>query len=121
MPILNFKLEPSVRKRMLRAFLDLLMIRILTQHSMSSYEINKTLTKKYHVMIGPSTIYSKLSTLEEQGSIQSDKGRSGKVYRLTDQGKQIASNMPFFIEEICENTKAMLNSKIVPYKKEKVD
>ena len=114
---MKLELEPNVRERSLRAFLDLVMIRLLAQHSMSSYEINKALTKEFGVTIGPSTIYSKLSTLEKHGSIRCVKGRSGNVYSLTEQGHQIVSDMPTLIEEICTFTKVILSSQIVPFKK----
>jgi len=102
-------LEPNIRERSLRAFLDLVMIRMLTQHSMSSYEINKALTKEFGVIIGPNTIYSKLYLLEKRGAVKCSKGRSGKVYSLTAQGHQIAGTLSALTEEICNSVKPMLS------------
>jgi DNA-binding PadR family transcriptional regulator len=115
--VLKLELEPSVRERNLRAFLDLVILCMLAQHPMSSYAINKALTREFGVMIGPTTIYSKLNTLKKHGSTQCDRGRSGNIYSLTEQGQQIVSEMPTLIEEICTCTKAMLNSQITPIKK----
>ena len=109
--VLKLELEHSVPERILRAFLDLVILRFLAQHPLSSYEINKALAKEFGVMIGPSTIYRKLYTLEKHGSIQCTKGRSGNIYSLTEQGQQIASAMPALIEEICTSTKAILRAK----------
>jgi DNA-binding PadR family transcriptional regulator len=86
---------------------------------MSSYEINKALTKEFHVMIGPSTIYSKLYTLEKQGQIQRVEGRVGKVYELTEQGQQTISNMPLIIEEICDSAQILLTNQTIAYRKNK--
>ena len=50
------------RERSIKAFLDLVILHLLSKHAMSGYEINKALVKKFGLMVGPSTIYSKLST-----------------------------------------------------------
>ena len=84
---------------------------------MSGYEISRILTRDFGVIVGPSTVYSKLYTLEKHGSIQCFKGRSGNVYSLTEQGHQIVSEMPVLIEEICTFVKAILSSQIAPFKK----
>ncbi len=73
-------LQPSIGERMLRAFLDLVMMCMLKQHPMSAYEINGVLMRDFGVRVGSSTIYSKLYTLEKQGQIHCVMGRSGKVY-----------------------------------------
>ena len=117
--VVKFQLEPSVRERSLRAFLDLAIVRVLAQHSMSGYEVTKALTKELGVMIGPSTIYSKLHTLEKHGLIKCVKGRSGNIYSLTERGQQIAIDMPALIEEICTFTKAILSSQTAPINKKK--
>jgi DNA-binding PadR family transcriptional regulator len=57
------------KERIVKAFLDVVMLSLLSKHAMSGYEIDKELVKKFGLMIGPSTIYSKLSTLEKQGFI----------------------------------------------------
>ncbi|MCW4019003.1 MAG: PadR family transcriptional regulator [Candidatus Bathyarchaeota archaeon] len=95
---------------MLRAFLDLVMIRMLGQHSMSAYEIGIVLMKKFGVRVGPSTIYSKLSTLEKQGEIYCVEGRSGKVYGLTQQGQQTMNDMPAVIVEMSDSAKELLTN-----------
>jgi len=75
---------------------------------MSAYEINKALTKNFQVMIGPSTIYSKLSTLEESGDICRTQSRSGKEYSLTEQGHETINDIPAIIAEILKSAKELL-------------
>jgi DNA-binding PadR family transcriptional regulator len=108
----------SIRERVLKAFLDLVIIRLLSQHSMSGYEINKAITKQTGIMLNPSTIYSKLYTLEKQGQACYVMVRSGKIYSLTPQGHQTMKKMPVILVEICETTKNLLiNQKTVDKRK----
>ena len=67
---------------------------------MSSYEINKALIKKFGLIIGPTTIYSKLSTLEKQGLLNCTVIRSGKIYCLTEEGKQIETDTQTVIDDV---------------------
>jgi DNA-binding PadR family transcriptional regulator len=91
-------------------------MRIIEEHSMSSYEINKALTREFGVIIGPSTIYLKLGTLEKRGSIQCVEGRSGKIYSLTEQGHKIIMNVPIIVEEICNFTITILEKRVIHFK-----
>ena len=88
------------QERGIRTFLDLVILHLLSKHAMSSYEINKALVKKFGLMIGPSTIYSKLSTLEKQGFLSCAPSRSGKVYTLTEEGKQLEASMGTILEDV---------------------
>jgi DNA-binding PadR family transcriptional regulator len=102
--------ELNIRERILKAFLDLVIMCMLRYHSMSSYEINKTLTTGFGIIIGPSTIYSKLYTLEKQGSVTCSMSRSGKVYSLTEQGRQTTDDISDITEEICRSIKLMFRN-----------
>jgi DNA-binding PadR family transcriptional regulator len=89
------------KERIVKAFLDVVMLSLLSKHAMSGYEIDKELVKKFGLMIGPSTIYSKLSTLEKQGFISCATSRSGKVYSLTEDGKQLEANTESVLDNVC--------------------
>lgn len=89
------------RERIVKTFLDLVILHLLSKHAMSGYEINKALVKKFGLMIGPSTIYSKLNTLEKQGFIGCATSRSGKVYSLTEDGKQLKANTEQILNDVC--------------------
>lgn len=88
------------RERAVKAFLDLVMLHLLSKRAMSAYEINKALVNKFGLMIGPSTIYSKLSTLEKQGCLNCETSRSGKVYGLTEEGKQLEANTATLLADV---------------------
>jgi len=89
------------KERIVKAFLDVVMLSLLSKHAMSGYEIDKELVKKFGLMIGPSTIYSKLSTLEKQGFISCATSRSDKVYSLTEDGKQLEANTESVLDNVC--------------------
>jgi DNA-binding PadR family transcriptional regulator len=102
------------RERAVKAFLDLVMLHLLSKHAMSGYEISKALIKKFGLIIGPSTIYSKLFTLEKQGLLNCTESRSGKVYSLTEEGKQLAANT----ESVLNDVHSYLTSKLPKTKKD---
>jgi DNA-binding PadR family transcriptional regulator len=89
------------KERVVKAFLDLVILHILSKHAMSGYAIDKSLVKKFGLMVGPSTIYSKLSTLEKQGFISCSSTRSGRVYSLTEDGKQLEANTESVLDNVC--------------------
>ncbi len=88
------------REKAVKASLDLIMLHLLSMHAMSGYEINKVLIRKFGLIIGPSTIYSKLSILEKKGLLKCETCRSGKVYSLTPEGREIAIKKEVIINKI---------------------
>ncbi|MCW4010585.1 MAG: PadR family transcriptional regulator [Candidatus Bathyarchaeota archaeon] len=112
------KLKPDVGERMFRAFLDLVILRLLEEHAMSAYEIGMAVTKNFGLRVVPSTIYAKLYSLEKQKQIRADKNKSGKSYSLTELGKQTVSNMPLTIEEINDSVKILLSKNSLCKKRE---
>jgi DNA-binding PadR family transcriptional regulator len=108
--ILKLELKPILRERSLKAFLDLAILCALTEHSMTGYEINRLFLKKYRIFIGPSTIYSKLTSMERKGWIKCVRNRAGRVYSLTEKGQQTAANMTGITKEIQGFIRTILKS-----------
>ena len=102
------ELKPTLQERSLRAFLDLAILSVLAEHPMTGYEINRIFLKKHRIYVGPSTIYSKLSSIEKKGWIECVKNGAGRVYGLTEHGKNIATNMPDMTREIHSFVKILL-------------
>ncbi|MCW4018055.1 MAG: PadR family transcriptional regulator [Candidatus Bathyarchaeota archaeon] len=105
---------------MLRALLDLVILRLLEEHPMSAYEIGEVLTRNFGSRISPSTIYCKLSALQNQKQIHCEKTKSGKSYSLTELGKQTVNDLPLVVEEICESVQILLRSKNGLFKKKEM-
>jgi DNA-binding PadR family transcriptional regulator len=93
-----------VQERSLNAFLDLAILCTLVDKAMTGYEINRFLTKKFGIIIGPNTIYSKLTTIERKGWTKSVQNRAGRAYCLTERGREITDN----INSIAEETRSFI-------------
>ena len=107
--IVKPELKPTLQERSLRAFLDLAILCVLAEHPMTGYEINRIFLKKHRIYVGPSTIYSKLASIERKGWLECVKNGAGRVYGLTEQGKNIAANMPNMTREIQSFMRILLN------------
>ena len=108
--ILKLVLKPSIQERSLRAFLDLAIVRVLADRSMTGYEMSGLFVKKFGMPIGPSMIYSKIYSLERKGMIKCIRNRVGRAYSLTEQGHEIVNNIASITEEIQKFTRTMLSS-----------
>jgi DNA-binding PadR family transcriptional regulator len=109
--ILKLELKSTLQERSLKAFLDLAILCALTEYPMTGYEINRLFLKKHRIFIGPSTIYSKLSSMERKGWIKCVRNRAGRVCSLTEKGRQIAADMAGIAKEIQFFIRTMLKSR----------
>jgi DNA-binding PadR family transcriptional regulator len=108
--ILNLELKPTLQERSLKAFLDLAILCALTDHPMTGYEINRLFLKKHRIFIGPSTIYSKLTTMEREAWIKCVRNRAGRVCSLTEKGRKITADMTGINREIQDFIRTILKS-----------
>lgn len=108
--ILKQKLKPSIQKRSLRAFLDLVILRMITHKPMTAYELNSLFVKKFGIIISPATVYSKLSSMEREGLITCVQYRPGRTYSITEQGRKIVDSITSITEEIQDSIKLLLRS-----------
>jgi DNA-binding PadR family transcriptional regulator len=108
--ILNLELKPTMQERSLKAFLDLAILCALTDHPMTGYEINRLFLKKHRIFIGPSTIYSKLATMERKAWIKCVRNRAGRVCSLTEKGRKITADATGITREIQGFIRTILKS-----------
>jgi len=87
----------EMQRRIVKNFLDMLILRGLSKHSMTGYGIIAFLNNKFHTLLSSGTIYHYLYVLERKGWIKGESTKKGTVYTLTKQGK--------------ENIRTFLNSK----------
>jgi len=97
--VLNLKSEilKQMHKRIVKNFLDVVILMELSKHSMSGYDVISFVHNKFHMLLSSGTVYSNLYFLEKNGLIRSEQARRKRIYMLTEQGKETA--------------KAFLNSK----------
>ena len=96
---MNVSFKPSVQERMLKAFLDLTVLQMLKQQSMTAYQIDNLIMEKYHSKISPSVIYAKLAIMERQALIECHP-HHGKTYSLAEKGQDLLANKHEIIKEI---------------------
>jgi DNA-binding PadR family transcriptional regulator len=90
---MNSKYQKEVQTKLTKGLLDTIILQYLQQESMHGYQLITKIRKGFGVYFGPSTIYPMLGLLEKKGHIESawnmDCERPKKVYKLTEQGKNV--------------------------------
>lgn len=85
---LEFEFLSEMRERLVKDFLDMLILMKLRRKNRSGYEIVKYIPERFHLLISTGTIYYTLQCLEREGFIKSTKGHRSRVYGLTNQGEE---------------------------------
>jgi DNA-binding PadR family transcriptional regulator len=85
---------------MVRAFLDIVIMRMLLNRPMTGYELENEILSKSKVRIGPNVIYTKLSSMEHQKLIVCIIIGRGRRYELLDTGKKLVTDREKLCEEI---------------------
>jgi DNA-binding PadR family transcriptional regulator len=109
--IMSFsEITPTVQKRILKAFIDLAILRALTSQIMTGYGINGFFSQKLGITASPSMVYASLSAMERKGWIKCVRNRNGRAYGLTDKGKEIIDKMPNISKDIQAFVRILLSS-----------
>ena len=83
------KLAHELRERIVRSFLDFLILAILTRNpSMSADDLAKYIHQKLKVSLSLGILCSHLFHLERHGLILGDSIKNRKSYRITQKGKE---------------------------------
>ena len=78
----------EIQERLVRSFLDMLILMKLRQSTMSGYDIVKFISKRFHLFISSGTVYSTLYHSEMQGLTESAESRRKRIYTLTNEGEE---------------------------------
>ena len=97
---MSVNLKPNIQERMLRAFLDLIILQILQHRSMTAYRIDSFIMDKFSTKLSPSVVYAKLYSMERQDLIKCVQLGHSKSYSLSGKGKELLANKHGIIEEI---------------------
>jgi DNA-binding PadR family transcriptional regulator len=100
---LNVNFRPSVQERMLKAFLDVVILQMLCHQSMTAYRIDSLILERFQAKINTGVIYSKLVTMEREDLVKC-KMNFGKTYSLTEKGEKLLNNKASIIKEIQNST-----------------
>jgi DNA-binding PadR family transcriptional regulator len=85
-------LESSVLKKMheriIKSFMDILILAELRNGAMSGYDVIAYIHNKFHLLVSSGTVYSLLYSLERSGLIEGKWNERKRVYTLTEKGER---------------------------------
>lgn len=84
----SFKVLKNMHRRIIRNFLDVLILAELRNGPMSGYDFIAYIHDKFHFLMSSGTVYSLLYSLERQELITGVWNQRRRVYRLTEKGEQ---------------------------------
>lgn len=84
----------SLNRRIMQNFMDLIILKHLkNSQPISGYDVIKYLHRKFHMLPSPGTVYSLLYSLERQNLIQGKTNNGKRMYKLTNQGEKLLTNI----------------------------
>lgn len=78
----------KLRRRVIKNFMDILILTELKKESLSGYDVMGLIHKKFDVLISSGTVYSLLYSLERQGLIKGVQNQRTRTYELTEKGER---------------------------------
>jgi len=78
----------NMHRRIIRDFLDVLVLAELRNGPMSGYDFMIFIHSKFRLLFSSGTVYSKLYSLERSGLISGSPNQRKRVYRLTKKGEK---------------------------------
>ena len=88
--------DKAWRERLVKANLDLIILRLLKSKPRWGYEINMAIRDRFKVYLSAGTLYPLLHSLEDSGRIEgvweSENGRGRRIYQITQNGLEFLSS-----------------------------
>ena len=117
-----WEVSRKLRERLIKAFLDIIILAHLNGSSLSGYDIINIINKKFGILLSPGSIYSMLYSLERKNLIAGTLNKKRRTYTLTDEGKErmrkilgnaqeIAEYLVFILTKSHEKTKTDIRGK----------
>jgi DNA-binding PadR family transcriptional regulator len=85
---LEGKILKKMHERIIKNFMDLIILAELRNGPMSGYDVISFIHNKFHLLVSSGTVYSLLYSLERNGLIEGTWNERKRVYKLTDKGKK---------------------------------
>jgi len=82
----------KLRRRVIKNFMDILVLTEMKRRSMSGYDVIGLIHKRFDVLVSSGTVYSLLYSLERDGWIKATDNRGKRVYALTEKGERDISH-----------------------------
>ena len=104
---MNSNYQKEVQTKLTKGLLDMIILQYLEQQPMHGYQVITKIRKGFGVYFGPSTVYPLLGLLEKKGYVTSawnmNTERPRKVYKLTNEGKNVLNFTESSLTLICKN------------------
>ena len=98
----------QIRRRFVKSFLDILILQLIKTGPTWGYDIIKKTETQYNVKLRHGALYPMLNELEKKGLATSrrelQKGRTRKIYGITETGAQLLDAYYDLIKEHLRNT-----------------
>lgn len=107
--MLKSEVISKFRRRLIREFLDLILMSELKTRSMSGYTAMSFIHDKYDYLVSSGTIYSLLYSLERQGLINGNVKSQKRMFELTSEGKNMIDLILADDNDFCVLTKRLIN------------
>jgi DNA-binding PadR family transcriptional regulator len=85
---LESKVLDQMHNRVVKSFLDMVILMELRKRPMSGFDVVTHVNNKFYMSISLGSVCSYLSFLERRGLIRGEKARKSRVYELTEQGEE---------------------------------
>ena len=90
----------KLRRRLIKSFMDLLILSKLREEPMAGYDIMLLINKEFHILVGSGSLYSLLHRLEREGLVEGTWNERRRVYELTQKGQATAEITADFYEKL---------------------
>ena len=80
-------MSKTFNERILRSFIDILILTELEKNNLSGYDITGLINDKFGIFISPGTVYNTLHSLETKNFIEGMWRDKKRVYKLSSKGK----------------------------------
>jgi len=85
--ILNVNLLADIKRRMIKEFLDLIILSIISKRPCSGYDIMRYVLSKYNILLSSGTVYSNLYALEREHLLTGWWCGRKRIYKLDIKGQ----------------------------------
>ena len=94
------KIVENLRRRTIKAFMDMLILAELQEQHLSGYDIIGFIHKKFGFLVSSGTVYSTLYSLEREGLVTAAVDDRKRVYTLTEKGERTLETVRMANREI---------------------
>jgi len=86
--LLEAQMLDEMNERMVKNFIDVLIMARLKNGPMSGYDLITFIDRKFQILLSSGTVYATLYYMERSGLIEDRKVERKRVWVLTDKGKE---------------------------------